>query len=51
MKLLSALLEASVNLPVAVAGDILTAPVRIWVEGRDSLTREVIERIEQDLEL
>lgn len=49
MKLLSALLETAVNLPIAVAGDILTAPIRVWVEGRDSLTREVVERIEEDL--
>ena len=49
MKLLSALLETAVNLPIAIAGDVLTAPVRIWVEGHKSLTREVVERIEEDL--
>ena len=49
MKLLSAILETAVNLPIAIAGDILTAPVRIWIEGNDSLTREVIEKIEEDL--
>ena len=49
MKLLSALLETVVNLPIAIAGDIFTAPIRVWAEGSDSWTREVIERIEEDL--
>jgi len=49
MKLLSALLETTVNLPIAIAGDIFTAPIRVWMEGNDSLTRGVIEKIERDL--
>ena len=49
MRLLSAALEALVNLPIAVAQDVFTAPVRIWIEGNDSFTRGVIERIEEDL--
>ena len=49
MKILSALFETVVNLPIAVAGDVITAPSRVWMEGRDSLTRTVIEKIEEDL--
>lgn len=49
MRLLSAFFETVVNLPIAVASDIVTAPVRVWLEGNDSLTREVIEKIERDL--
>ena len=51
MRLLSAALEALVNLPIAVVGDVFIAPSRIWIEGKDSFTREVIEKIEEDLTL
>ena len=46
---MSAFFETVINLPIAAAGDIITAPVRVWLDGRDSLMREVIERIEKDL--
>jgi hypothetical protein len=51
MKLLSALFDTVVNLPIAVVGDIVTAPVRVLIFGEDSLTREAVEKIEQDLRL
>ena len=51
MKLLSALFDTVVNLPIAIAGDIVSAPARIWIDGQDSLTRGVLEKIEENLRL
>jgi len=47
MKLLSALLD-TVLLPVAVARDVVD-PFNVFVDGRNSYTRQQIEKIEEDI--
>ena len=49
MKLLSALFDLTL-LPVAVVKDLFTGLDRIGIQGRDSYTRQQIEKVEEDLE-
>ena len=48
MRFLSALLDTAL-LPVAVARDVIQAPVSVWIYGNKSETRKQIEKIEDDL--
>ena len=48
MKLLSAVFD-TLLLPVEVVKDIFMAPVRVWIYGEKSYTREKIEQIEEEL--
>lgn len=48
MRILSALFDVAL-LPLAVAKDVFTAPIRVGIDGKRSFTREKIEEIEDNL--